>query len=57
MQIGQVQSLKKDQHLNTTLFYGVIWLLGGAKRKVLLPEVVQKLNFIRWLKECVKYSG
>ena len=46
MQIRQVRPLIEDQHLDIALLYRVIWLLGGAKSKVLSSEVVQKLNFV-----------
>ena len=46
-----------DQPLDTALSYGVIWSRGGVKSKTLLLEVVLKLSFGQWLKECVRFYG
>ena len=46
-----------DQPLDTALSYGVIWSRGGVKSKTLLLEVVLKLSFDQWLKECVRFYG
>jgi hypothetical protein len=35
----------------------VIWLHGGARNSVWLPDPVQWQNLELWLKECVKYYG
>jgi len=57
MQIGLARLQIESLHQVIAHLWEVIWLHGGARNSLWLPDLVQRQNLELWLKECVKYYG